>query len=113
MKPVGWASLLGLAVVVVFLLSIRLGSVDLTTAEQTLTTLLPPNASTTRVRIQNNGSVDVYLWHGSDPTTNSDGYNIATGDSITLSASGTDLGNWKLSAADGTGQVVLLEEGVT
>ena len=33
MKPVGWASLLGLAVVVVFLLSIRLGSVDLTTAE--------------------------------------------------------------------------------
>ena len=33
MKPLGWAALLGLAVVLVFLLSIRLGSVDLTTAE--------------------------------------------------------------------------------
>jgi ABC-type enterobactin transport system permease subunit len=33
MKPLAWAALLGLAVVLVFLLSIRLGSVDLTTGE--------------------------------------------------------------------------------
>ena len=33
MKPIAWAALLGLAVVLVFLLSIRLGSVDLTTGE--------------------------------------------------------------------------------
>jgi len=33
MKPIAWATLLGLAVVLVFLLSIRLGSVDLTTGE--------------------------------------------------------------------------------
>ncbi len=33
MKPLAWAALLGLAVVLVFLLSIRLGSVDLTTSE--------------------------------------------------------------------------------
>ena len=31
MKPIAWAALLGLAVVLVFLLSIRLGSVDLST----------------------------------------------------------------------------------
>ena len=33
MKPVAWAVLLGIAVVLVFLLSIRLGSVPLTTGE--------------------------------------------------------------------------------
>jgi len=33
MKPIAWAALLGLAVVLVFLLSIRLGSVDLSTGE--------------------------------------------------------------------------------
>ena len=33
MKPLAWAALLGLAVVLVFLLSIRLGSVDLSTGE--------------------------------------------------------------------------------
>ena len=33
MKPITWGALLGLAVVLVFLLSIRLGSVDLSTGE--------------------------------------------------------------------------------
>ena len=33
MKPLAWATLLGVAVVLVFLLSIRLGSVDLATVE--------------------------------------------------------------------------------